>query len=162
MATAKGIRIPWRVFKLIPLHATERYCASSKWYHFYFILYKNNIICEEINLNTVQGVLSPLALTIFEHRPQRGWAPLISLHMDVHSKRPSVRPSVCPYIHTLPPCCPTDRMNVHMWWDERASAPLRPMPHFNPLITLSTEMGHREPMNINAFESSYILVWQDF
>jgi hypothetical protein len=28
------------------------------------------------------------------------------------------------------------------------------MPHFNPLITSSTEMGHKEPMTINAFASS--------
>jgi hypothetical protein len=30
------------------------------------------------------------------------------------------------------------------------------MPHLNPLITLSTEMGHREPMTINAFASSFL------
>jgi hypothetical protein len=30
---------------------------------------------------------------------------------------------------------------------------LGPMPHLNPLITPSTEMGHREPMTIIAFAS---------
>jgi hypothetical protein len=29
------------------------------------------------------------------------------------------------------------------------------MLHLNPLITPSTEMGHREPMTINAFASSF-------
>jgi hypothetical protein len=35
--------------------------------------------------------------------------------------------------------------------DERASPSSGLMPHLNPLITLSTEMGHREPMTFNAF-----------
>ena len=33
------------------------------------------------------------------------------------------------------------------------------MPHLNPLITPSTEMGHREPMTINAFASSCSFVY---
>jgi hypothetical protein len=37
----------------------------------------------------------------------------------------------------------------------RPPAPLGPMPHLNPLIASSTEMGHREPTTINAFASSY-------
>jgi hypothetical protein len=31
------------------------------------------------------------------------------------------------------------------------------MPHLNPLMPPSTEMGHGEPMTINAFSSSYTL-----
>jgi hypothetical protein len=37
-------------------------------------------------------------------------------------------------------------------------APLGPMTHLNPLITPSIEMGHREPMTINAFTSSFTLL----
>jgi hypothetical protein len=33
------------------------------------------------------------------------------------------------------------------------------MPHLNPLITSSNEMGHREPMTINAFASSFALLF---
>jgi hypothetical protein len=33
------------------------------------------------------------------------------------------------------------------------------MPHLNHLITPSTEMGHRQPMTINAFASSFHLLF---
>jgi hypothetical protein len=85
---------------------------------------------------------------LFGHRPQRGQSPLISSRIDVHSVRPSIRTSVCtsvcPYVRTSvrmyappppPRCCP---MNG------------RAIPSYHP----STEMGHREPMTINAFAST--------
>jgi hypothetical protein len=52
-----------------------------------------------------------------------------SVHLSICSSvRPPVRPSVCLYVRTFA--------------------------HLNPLITLPTEMGHREPMTINAVASS--------
>jgi hypothetical protein len=90
--------------------------------------------------------------------PEGGEA--LSSHMDVHFVCLSIRPSVCLYIcmymHPYPPdfFLRTDEQAEWMSiCDERASLPLGPMPHFNPLITPSTEMGHRDLMTINTFAS---------
>jgi hypothetical protein len=62
---------------------------------------------------------------------------LITYGRSFHlSLRTYVCTYICPYVCTPPP-------------------PPLILPYLNPLITFSTEMGHREPMTINAFTSSF-------
>jgi hypothetical protein len=102
--------------------------------------------------------LLPFSFFLFRHRPKPS-------HLITYGRSfcPYVHPYVhpCPYVFKsvcTPPAPPmllyrgTGRWrSIVMRWEDFGL--LGPMPHLNPLITPSTEMGYREPMTINAFAS---------